>query len=175
MTDFAHPDRPDLRLSNAERDVAVARLAEAQAEGRFSATEYAERAAAARAAVTRGDLVPLFADLPAGTGAALPGPVLPGPVLPDPLLSDPLVPPAFAPPLPGPPLSAPEPHGRSGRQPLGGAVGATVMALIPFLALGLFFLTGHFGSYGWSWIWFLLIPIAGIVIYGPGSEYRRRD
>ena len=47
------------------------------------------------------------------------------------------------------------------------------MALIPFIAVALFFITGFNGSFAWSWLWFLLIPIAGIVIYGPGSEGRR--
>ena len=47
------------------------------------------------------------------------------------------------------------------------------MALVPFLALGLFFLFGYLSSFAWSWVFFLLVPIAGIVIYGPGSEMRR--
>ena len=60
-------------------------------------------------------------------------------------------------------------------RPLGGAIGATIMALVPFLALGLFFLFGFYGSFAWSWAFFLLIPIAGIIIYGPGAEWRRSN
>ena len=41
------------------------------------------------------------------------------------------------------------------------------MALTPFLAVGLFFLFGFQGSFAWSWLWFLIIPIAAIIIYVP--------
>ncbi|WP_168197050.1 DUF1707 SHOCT-like domain-containing protein [Agromyces laixinhei] len=173
MTDYANPARPELRLSNAERDAAVARLAEAQAEGRFSPSEYAERASAARAAVTYGDLAPLFADLPSDGRGAAPSAAFASP--PDALTPPPAPTPAYTSPVSAGPASAPEERGRRGPQPLGGAIGATIMALVPFIALGLFFLTGHFGSYAWSWIWFVMIPVAGIIIYGPGSEYRRRN
>ncbi|QDZ14901.1 DUF1707 SHOCT-like domain-containing protein [Humibacter ginsenosidimutans] len=58
---------------------------------------------------------------------------------------------------------------------LGGAWGATVMAFMPFIALGLFFISGFvWDGWAWGWLFFLLIPIAGIIIYGPGSEDRRR-
>ena len=152
MSDYANPDRPDQRLSDAARDAAVGRLAAAQAEGRLTATEYQERADVARSAVTRGNLVPLFADLPASVPTA---PAV-GPV---------------PPPVGGYAGGAPVDSDRS--RALGGAVGATIMALVPFVAVGLFFLFGFNGSFAWSWLWFLLIPIAGIVIYGPGSEERR--
>ena len=62
----------------------------------------------------------------------------------------------------------------SGNRALGGRVGATIMALTPFLAVALFFITGFNGSFAWSWLWFLLIPIMGIIIYGPGSDSRSR-
>ena len=64
MDGYANPDRPDLRLSNAEREEAIAHLSDAQVEGRLTPAEYAQRAASVRSAVTRGDLAPLFADLP---------------------------------------------------------------------------------------------------------------
>ncbi|GAA2753912.1 DUF1707 SHOCT-like domain-containing protein [Amnibacterium kyonggiense] len=40
-----------------------------------------------------------------------------------------------------------------------------VMALSPFAAVILFFATGFLisGGFAWSWLWFLLIPVAGIV------------
>jgi len=49
----------------------------------------------------------------------------------------------------------------------------TIIALTPFAALALFFVT-H------SWLWFLMVPVMGILLYGPegkkGSRRgRRRD
>ena len=70
-----------------------------------------------------------------------------------------------------PPLGA---ERSSSSRALAGGVGATIMALVPFIAVALFFWFGFNGSFAWSWLWFLLIPIAGIIIYGPGSEERRR-
>ncbi|GAA4067322.1 DUF1707 SHOCT-like domain-containing protein [Agromyces indicus] len=164
MSGYANPDRPDERLSTAEREEAVTRLSEFHVEGRITSPEFDERAAAARAAVTRGDLVPLFADLPsagpswesepwAAAPAASAATGTPGP------------------PLPPPPASAALAAGpaRTSRA-LGGRVGDTVMALTPFLALALFFLFGFAGGFVWSWLWFLIIPIVAIVIYGPTGK-----
>jgi uncharacterized protein DUF1707 len=167
MSGYASPDRPDQRLSDAERDEAVGRLAQANVEGRITTEEYGERSAAARRAVTRADLVPLFADLPESTAPEQEVPLVTGPGVPLP-----------PPPPPAPGYGAayanPEPVDRgSGSRALGGRVGATIMALTPFIAVALFFITGFNGSFAWSWLWFLLVPIAGIVIYGPGSEGRR--
>jgi hypothetical protein len=39
----------------------------------------------------------------------------------------------------------------------------TIMALVPFAALILLFLTG-------SWLWFLMIPVMGILLYGPEGK-----
>ena len=150
MTDYAHPDRPELRLSDAERDVAVADLAQAHSAGRLTMAEYGERVMAARAAVTRADLMPLFADLPAAAGAPAP------------------------PPEPTSSYVVPPRRGDGTGGALGGAVGATIMALVPFVALILFLLSGFNGGWAWAWLWFLLVPIAGIIIYGPGSDERRR-
>jgi DUF1707 SHOCT-like domain len=147
---YASPDRPDERLSNAERDEVVGHLAAAQAEGRLTEAEFAERANAARSAVTRRDLVPLFMDLPESAPAAERMPRA---------SETAVVPPSS------------ETWGRN--RALGGGIGATIMALVPFLALGLFFLFGFMSSFAWSWLFFLLIPIAGIVIYGPGANQRR--
>ena len=175
VSGYANPDRPEQRLSDAERDAAVAQLLAAQAEGRLSGAEYQERAGSARSAVTQGDLVPLFTDLP-DAAPAQPKPVPPAA-------------PASAPSeyssgsgyptTPGysssPGYSDSNGWGSGRVRPLGGAVGATIMALVPFLALGLFFLFGFYGSFAWSWAFFLLIPIAGIIIYGPGAEWRRSN
>ena len=56
-----------LRLSTAEREQASARLAEHFAEGRLDNDEYAERLDRIWAARTRGELRPVFRDLPGGT------------------------------------------------------------------------------------------------------------
>ncbi|MFF2370465.1 DUF1707 domain-containing protein [Agromyces sp. NPDC058110] len=168
--DYANPGSPDLRLSDAERERAVARLADAHAAGRLTVAEYGERAAGARAAVTRGDLVPLFADLPAETP---PAPGSPGPRYGSDDAADPVSRPAtFTDPDLEP--SASGRSGRSGSRALGGSVGATIMALVPFVALILFLLSGFLGGWAWAWLWWLLVPIAGIIIYGPGADERRR-
>ncbi|MFC9090808.1 DUF1707 SHOCT-like domain-containing protein [Nocardiopsis dassonvillei] len=65
-----HP-RP-YRLSDAERDDALARLRTAFEEGRLDIDEHQERASLAVRAVTSSDLVPLFGDLPA-TDTRAPG------------------------------------------------------------------------------------------------------
>src|SRR5689334_2544962 len=56
----------DVRASDAERDATVDRLREAAAEGRLTFEELADRIELATNAVTRGELVPLTADLPTG-------------------------------------------------------------------------------------------------------------
>ncbi|MBJ7329601.1 MAG: DUF1707 domain-containing protein [Solirubrobacteraceae bacterium] len=55
---------PALRISDADREAAVARLRTAGAEGRLEIDELEERVAAAYAAKTRAELEPLFTDLP---------------------------------------------------------------------------------------------------------------
>jgi hypothetical protein len=46
--------------------------------------------------------------------------------------------------------------------------GAWVMSLTPFAALILFFATGY------HWQWFLIIPIAGLIVYGPDGRHGDR-
>lgn len=60
-----------LRISDAERERAAAELAEHYAQGRLTADEHAERLDRIWAAKTRGELGPVFADLP---GPARPAP-----------------------------------------------------------------------------------------------------
>jgi DUF1707 SHOCT-like domain len=55
-----------LRAGNADRERVVAQLNAAFAEGRLDVAELDERVAAAYAAKTLGELVPLTADLPVG-------------------------------------------------------------------------------------------------------------
>ncbi len=39
----------------------------------------------------------------------------------------------------------------------------TIMGVAPILALVLFFVTK-------SWLWFLLVPVVGILLYGPSGD-----
>lgn len=74
----------------------------------------------------------------------------------------------------GPEQGGPQNDGSGGTRALGGRVGATIMALTPFVALILFLIFGFgLGVWAWAWVWFLLIPVVGIIIYGPGSSGRR--
>ena len=54
----------NLRMSDAERERAAAELAEHYAQGRLSAEEHSERLDQVWAARTRGELAPIFSDLP---------------------------------------------------------------------------------------------------------------
>lgn len=65
---------PEILASDAERERVAAELGAAVGEGRLTLAEYSDRVGRAHAARTRGDLVPLTADLPAGTAVAA-GPV----------------------------------------------------------------------------------------------------
>jgi len=60
---------PNLPMSDAERDRAAAELGEHYAQGRLTVEEHAERLDRILAARTRGELGPIFADLP---GSAAP-------------------------------------------------------------------------------------------------------
>jgi hypothetical protein len=55
--------RPELRLSDADRDRAITRLGEHYAAGRIDKDEFDERSDAVWTARTAGDLAPVFADL----------------------------------------------------------------------------------------------------------------
>jgi hypothetical protein len=60
------PGPPAVRASDVDREAVVTRLHTALGEGRLDAGEFAERAEAASAAVTRAELDRLVADLPTG-------------------------------------------------------------------------------------------------------------
>lgn len=188
---------PTYRLSTAERDRAVTELRQHVAEGRLTEAEFAERSKAARNAVTRGDLAPLFDDLPATTfpssvsDASRPVPTPTQPPAPS------FAPTVFADDLPAdgiPAYGAPDiqsvpqapaaparvastPSATEGwkdpRAKETSRVGATVMAIVPFVSLALFFVTGSALSWSYSWLWFALIPVAGIIIYGPNGKPKR--
>ena len=63
-------DREKMRASDAERQEVVERLRAALDEGRLKMDEYLERMGLAYEAVTYGDLVPLYRDLPAARPVA---------------------------------------------------------------------------------------------------------
>jgi hypothetical protein len=157
MTDYTDPSQSSLRLSNADRDAAVASLSRAHADGRITTDELSERTASARTAVTRGDLAPLFRDLP------------------DTVHHDPSAAPAgfAAPPASGVPYAAAAPRETYTRaRPLGGAAGVTVVAITPILALVIFLGIGFLvpGGFSWSWVIWLAVPVVAIIVYGPGGR-----
>ncbi|MEV0156242.1 DUF1707 domain-containing protein [Micromonospora sp. NPDC050686] len=66
-----YDDDDRLRVSDREREEVVELLGAAVAEGRLTLDEYTERAGAAHASVTRGELARLTTDLPAAPGRSL--------------------------------------------------------------------------------------------------------
>ena len=58
----------ELRIGDAERERAAAELGEAYAQGRLTAEEHGERLDRIWASRTRGELDPIFADLPSAYG-----------------------------------------------------------------------------------------------------------
>jgi hypothetical protein len=179
MADTTDPSGASLRLSNDERERAVAALRSHAAQGRLTDEELQARSAAARAAVTRGDLAPLFADLPGGPQLDPHQPVVgTGPA------AAPAGPaaPAAGIGYPGAPYAQPQPSspqqpydgraGWGGREP-SSRWGLLAVSIIPFVSLILFFLTGFAWGYQYSWLWFLLIPLVGAIAYGTDGARRR--
>lgn len=159
MASYDDPATASLRLSNADRDAAVAALAQALADGRITSDEFTERSATARTAVTRGELAPLFTDLPDSVHGA-------------PASRQAAPPTAEFAPSPQAPVADGPYSGMARRRPLGGSAGVIAVSISPFVALGLFFLCGYLipDGFRWSWIFFGLIPVAGIVVYGAGGR-----
>ncbi|GAA3887883.1 hypothetical protein GCM10022381_32260 [Leifsonia kafniensis] len=52
-------------------------------------------------------------------------------------------------------------------RPLGGRTGVAVASLVPLTCLALFLIFGFLGGWVWSWVFFLVIPLALLVIFGP--------
>jgi hypothetical protein len=164
MSDFGNPAAgsggpaaPGKRIGNGEREAAVAALKTHHSQGRLDSREYEDRALRAREARTWADLDPLFTDLPE------PHPVAGA------------IPPVSVP--PAQPIATSQPAGAATVAEHHGSLipepwAAWVMSLTPFAALLIFLITD-------DWEWFLAIPIAGIVIYGPdgrhGDRHRDRD
>lgn len=126
------------RIGATERDEAVESLRTHLDEGRLTPEEYEDRSVTAARARTWDDLAPVFADLP----EPRPAPV--ATVL----------------------ARSARPVPRTGLAGITDAARERIMALIPLLALVLFFRTG-------SWLWFLAIPMAGALLYG--KDRKRRD
>ena len=137
-------ERPPIRIGTVERDAAMKALDEHLEAGRLDVDEYGERSARASVATTVPELAVLFDDLPA------PHPALPG--VDDPAAHRPL-------PAAAPAGASPARVERSAME----VWGPRLMALSPFIALGLFLLTR-------TWVVFLLIPVMGVLL---GSQHRR--
>jgi DUF1707 SHOCT-like domain len=153
MAGVEEPAAPSPRIGNAEREAAQHALDEHLRAGRLDAEEYGERSGQVSVARTVEDLTPLFADLPA------PHPTPPAP-------------------------EATRPHPSSGTAPEGPAaapavgdargsaldrIGPAIMAALPMIALVLFFVVPIANA----WVFFLLIPIGGIIV--ARTRGRRRD
>jgi hypothetical protein len=145
------------RVGNAEREAAVSALKSHHAAGRITSQEYEERSLTAGRARTWDDLDPLFEDLP-------------GP-RPEPGMFPAPKPSSTSPALPSPdlPATAAQAH-RATLLPEPWST--TIVSLTPLVAVILFFVTDE-------WLWFLAIPIMGILVYGPegrgDSHQRKRD
>jgi hypothetical protein len=143
MTDFSNPSTANLRLSHAERDEAVASLEASARDGRLSESELSERVGAVRAAVTRGDIAPLFSDLPERTDRDESARAIPA--------------------KPASPAPAVTPHESSPHEPYESQPfrwRPVLRYVTPAVTLILFFLTGWVWGFQYAWIWFLLVPVA---------------
>ncbi|MFF2051888.1 DUF1707 domain-containing protein [Leifsonia sp. NPDC058194] len=171
MTDLNDPSGASLRLSTDERERAVAALQSHAAAGRLDDAELQSRVASARSAVTRGDLAPLFADLPGGLHlddhAGRPAQAQPA----QPTQPAPPVPPAAAY-DPGATYAPGDPYADQRYRPTN-RWGLLVVSVMPFIAVILFFVTSGIWGYQYSWLWFLLIPLAGALVYGIDGPRRR--
>ena len=58
--------------------------------------------------------------------------------------------------------------------PLGGRTGVAIVSIVPLVALALFVIVGlTTGGWGWAWVFFLAVPIAGVIVYGLGRPGRQ--
>jgi hypothetical protein len=149
-------------LSQQDRDAAVAALDVHRDAGRLDDVGFEERSVRVARAGSRREVELLFIDLPD------PHPVLGAPAWGSAPAPSPAPLPSPAPRAPGPVPGAGQPGPLASRGP--GLVpepyGRMIVALVPFAALVLFFVTG-------SWLWFLLIPVVAIVVRGPKNGHRR--
>lgn len=71
------------------------------------------------------------------------------------------------------PMSEPDDYSNplSRKTPLGGRTGVAIVSLVPFVALILFLIFGFtMGGWAWAWIFFIAVPIAGVIVYGIGGK-----
>jgi Domain of unknown function (DUF1707) len=163
------------RVGNIERQQAMDALDVHLEAGRLDPEEYGERFGKASVARTTADLEPLFADLPephgssgisttatparpvaAATGAA-----------------------GWTAPEPAPRLETGRRDGRDRRdrhrsdrgEPMGGRLGQSAAAASPFVALILFLATKNF--FDAAWVFFLLVPLTGALVYGHKRDHGR--
>jgi hypothetical protein len=133
----APSDRDNLRVGTTEREAAIAALGEHLSAGRVTLDEYGTRSAEATTAATRGELMALFADLPA----------------PHPQLEDPTpVAPAASVDLakrPETQIAVKRDNGELVKRVAGGVMAVSWMAWIPLL----------YFSHGALW-WLLFVPVA---------------
>jgi uncharacterized protein DUF1707/TM2 domain-containing protein len=157
------PIQPDeLRIGTQEREDAVKVLGEHFSDGRLPMEEYEERVSEALAAKTRGDLRPLFRDLPAPYPAFMVPPVRPVEAVPVPVY---------------PRYGAVEPYAESDRYRV---VAGVLQILFPFGA-GRFY-TGHTGIalaqlftmfIGVGVIWSIIDGI--VLLVGGGTDAYGRE
>lgn len=147
-------DERDVRVGSAEREAALQALAAHHEAGRLDADEYEDRRGRTGDAVLRRDLDRLFVDLPPldGTGAG-------GPRLGETTTGTRSTDPTTASPLDGTNRMARRAQRRAERG-YGSAPTRRwrgVVALAPFVALGLFLWTD-------KWWVFLLVPVTAIIV-----------
>ncbi len=143
-----------LRVGDADRAGADEELRQHLAAGRINLDEYDQRAKQVFSARTQADIDAVFTDLPgphASSSASMTRSSTPYP--------------AYA----TPSTAAPAKPG--GRNP----AAAGLMAGVPILATILFFVCGFaFDGWAWSWVFFLLVPLAGAVL-GPSLNASRSE
>jgi Domain of unknown function (DUF1707) len=133
-----------LRIGTAERTAAMKALDVHLDAGRLEVQEYGDRSAVAAGATTAGELAALFTDLPE------PHPVLTG-AAPAPQTASAL------------PVARDEGVVADKAGNFLDVAAPRIMAVVPFVALVLFFTIG-------GWWWWLLIPAAGALLYGSRHD-----
>ncbi|MGH3628036.1 MAG: DUF1707 SHOCT-like domain-containing protein, partial [Sciscionella sp.] len=153
----------NLRISDTERERAIAALGEHMSAGRLSIDEYGDRTALVSTAKTRVELLAQFADLPE------PKPSYDAPPPRRAAQPAPAAPPPQPEALELQPASAVERwQSRPAAQRLAGAA----VPLVGMIALALFFITGQF------WVFFLIpgmLACCGKAVFGHGWEHDRRE
>lgn len=137
---------PEVRIGNAEREDALAALSRHLSDGRLTVSEFDDRSAAIASATTRGELEPLFADLPS-TPVTLAAPAA---------VSAPLAPAQSS-------VPAEEGDGIDWR--------ALVMPIVVIGSLALFFVT----DFAQNWLFFLLVPLVGAILSATGGVTTKKN